>query len=85
MSATKQDYAAIAAAIREARPCTRLSGDLEMHARGENFAADDIAHRCADHFARNPKFDRAQFLRDCGIASPTGADAPLGRETGAGA
>ncbi len=67
MSATKQDYVAVARAIRE------------VYARAESFPSDSarehwqsgcrVSAECiADEFARlNPRFDRAAFIVACGV------------------
>ena len=69
---TKKDFEAIARAITEARalgrharsPIAATIGD----ARGD--ACDDCAVLIADHCASdNPRFDRARFLKACGVQS----------------
>lgn len=57
---SKKDFELIA---RSLKAC------VELYDEGENitpaFVARDLAHRLA---ATNPRFDRARFLRACGVA-----------------
>lgn len=55
---TRKDYVLIAAAVREERE--RFSN--------RNPGADDLVRALADSLAAdNPRFDRARFLKACGV------------------
>lgn len=70
MSATKQDYKAVAAAIRSERVKADKAGwSHPTEARAWATACLAVSMNIADHFARNPKFSREEFLRDCGVQS----------------
>lgn len=63
---TRRDYLELAAALKEARetyPDNSTSHDLAR--AGTATAARAVARVCA----RDPKFDRDRFLRDCGVKS----------------
>jgi hypothetical protein len=60
---TRKDYEAIAAALMEAR---FLSGQRTEGAQAVNDAAVLI---CDVMAADNPRFDRARFLKACGVQS----------------
>ncbi len=60
---TKQDFELIARTVRDER---------EAAMRGVVLSAKDACDQMADAFARrlastNPRFDRARFLRACGV------------------
>jgi hypothetical protein len=68
MSATKSDYEAIAAAIHTERvKVSKPVWGTSQAANSWRLACEAITLNIADHFAKNPKFDRAKFLRDCGV------------------
>lgn len=73
MSSSRKDYVAVAAIIKdEVADLPRLSnGELaSQKAEGIYVASVGIAQRIASHFAAdNPAFDRARFLKACGVAS----------------
>ena len=60
---TRKDYVAIAAALSWA--AQRAEAETGT-ARGADIAAEEIAKTMA---ADNPRFDRARFLKACGVQS----------------
>ncbi len=66
MTMTRQDFEFIADALRRARECVeRYAPGLQLLQYDELFlpsVADDLAKA-------NPRFDRARFLKACGVAS----------------
>ena len=64
---TRKDYVAIAAAIRQQAYSPNADINTRNAAEGtREHIADDIA----DAMARdNPRFDRARFLKACGVQS----------------
>jgi hypothetical protein len=66
---TRKDYVAIAAAIKAAKADMFAKEPDESHVDlcdGANYAAEHIA----DTMERdNPRFDRARFLKACGVQS----------------
>lgn len=61
---TRRHVEAIAAAIKQARTI-----NLSLYANGV-YATDRTAMHIADAIEGiNPSFDRARFLRDCGVTS----------------
>lgn len=61
MSMSKKDYVAVAAVFA---PMAGEMGDSCCEA-----VVEDIANKLADVFAAdNPRFDRAVFLKACGVA-----------------
>ena len=64
---TRKDFELIAAAIRTRVPSLSARTNAAMDA-GAFQACGDIARRLADTLAStNPRFDRARFLRACGV------------------
>lgn len=75
MSMTAKDFKAIAEAVKDARNAARPEADdrdpggakaLGAHARLWNSLARSLADTLAK---QSPKFQRARFLRDCGVES----------------
>jgi hypothetical protein len=65
---TRKDYIMLAEALASARPSGEDCGNPER-TRG---TVDQYARDCeaiADALAENPRFDRARFLRACGVQS----------------
>ncbi|HET6725866.1 MAG TPA: hypothetical protein VFH85_07670 [Gammaproteobacteria bacterium] len=63
---TRKDYELIAAAIRSALPTALVAADLPLL----NQAHGNTALRLAAALASdNPRFDRARFLKACGVQS----------------
>lgn len=66
------DYIAIARCIRIAQPSGNINRSPVIAAMYDTL--EQVAHLIADEcFADDPLFDRATFLKSCGLA-PQGAD-----------
>lgn len=67
MSSSRKDYVAVAKAISDGYLINCMTdADVAMNTATRS----KIAHQVADHFAAdNPAFDRARFLKACGVAS----------------
>jgi hypothetical protein len=64
---TKKHFESIAGVIDDARPAEGMPREW---AAGCDSARQFITQRLADGFEReNPRFDRARFLRACGVQS----------------
>ena len=64
---TRKDFELIASAIRTRTPSRVARTNAAMDA-GAFQACEDIARRLADTLAdTNPRFDKARFLRACGV------------------
>jgi hypothetical protein len=65
---TRKDYEAIAAAIRaQVRPS---KPDPKGYVSEHNNAVENTALAISRHMeGDNPRFDRARFLKDCGVQS----------------
>jgi len=64
---TRKDYIAIAEVIRQAGPASGMPTDWKT---GCNSAREYIARNLAYSLAAdNPRFDRARFLKACGVQS----------------
>lgn len=67
MSVTRQDFVAIAEAVKGQRWTIET---MSERAKVRNVALDDVAIALATHLeSRNPAFDRKRFLKACGVAS----------------
>lgn len=67
MSVTRQDFVAIAEAVKGQRWTIETYSE---RAAANNNALDNVASALANHLAsRNPAFDRKRFLKACGVAS----------------
>lgn len=68
---TKQDYQLIASALKAVKPPEPTSdeGDLNMeYMQGRSHLYESIVLLLANDFGdANPRFDRARFLKECGI------------------
>lgn len=72
---TRKDYVLIAYSLNRSRPTRDTeqsgNGDSLYHIGGEAVLVDYHARLCgrvADHLAAdNPRFDRARFLKACGV------------------
>jgi hypothetical protein len=63
---TRKDYILLADALASAKPIPH--DDFQLAAdRYDQFAIDCTA--IADALAENPRFDRARFLKACGVQS----------------
>lgn len=68
MSMSKKDYEAIARAIQAANPPQGMPGH-GMYAGSAFNACRIIANECArDMAAQSASFDRARFLKACGVS-----------------
>ncbi len=64
MSMTKKHYEMVAKVFAK----TRLYVEYEEHRNGRESARQYLAEELADQFASdNPLFDRARFLKACGV------------------
>lgn len=66
MSMSKKDYEAIARAIKDARPFPSPRHEIAIANDIINNVANNLAEECE---RANPRFDRARFLRACGVQS----------------
>lgn len=65
---TKKDFEAIARAIAEARTLGVHMNTSEARANARASALNDATVLIADYCAAdNPRFDRARFMRACGV------------------
>ena len=61
---TRKDYVSIAAAVAVVRDSYSFNWNPNLFR-----ALDDVAKQLAVHLAQdNPRFDRARFLKACGVA-----------------
>lgn len=65
---TKKDYCKFAEMVKYNRANTGTGTDTDEAFAGYRVACNDFAFAMADIFAAdNPRFDREQFLKACGI------------------